>query len=509
MQLQIDPRRVRFRRLFWTHDLQNPGFQNLAIIDPRRFGNRRRQIVLRRRIHPVFFRECHDHPGGRQPLFIAASANFRRPSEPAQIHRLAARFPEQIGYRQIENRETISAVVRRQIQRAGIAELLEQRQRAPVKIIKAIVEGQNHAARRQTVLAQSPHRLIERQHARAKAPQDFQTPPEQARADIKQPFPLLLVAQRNAVVAQDQQSFAPRLGPGGESENARRSKRAQRSLFDPRSHCDARGSSSFRAMEQTAPAYCRTAVRSGPSQSQSSTPAESDRAPPLRTRGAFPDPPPAAPALLRSKPPRRSALPDHARRRAPIAYFPEYHLPPKASPPPSPPITSRESPRARKQARRHRPLPAIREPRSKKPHPQTELHPRGQAAPQDFEAHGDEVRLLPAPATPPGTPAAHARKLPPAMAIAFQAPAAPHRQSEMHPERLPAAAAAPFSNPRPREQTNRRPPDSASSQAGNAENPPPAPLPSFPGSTPAPVRPIAAAPAARTVPFFRKLRRPP
>src|SRR5206468_8291185 len=71
------------------------------------------------------------------------------------------RAPEYVGAEQTEDRLLIVGVERRQINRRRKSELRQQRQRADVEIVHAVVERQGDTSRRECTLVQPTDGLVQ------------------------------------------------------------------------------------------------------------------------------------------------------------------------------------------------------------------------------------------------------------------------------------------------------------------------------------------------------------
>ena len=147
-------------------------------------------------------------PGGVRQLPRHRGPEQRRD---VGLRHARARAPEHVGAQQAEDRLAVVGVVRREVDRRREAELLQQRPRAGVEVEHAVVERERHAARRQRALVQSAHRLAERQDVVPPVAQHAEPRLEHGGGHGVCPRPLVLVVDRDAVVAQDQEPpLAPR-----------------------------------------------------------------------------------------------------------------------------------------------------------------------------------------------------------------------------------------------------------------------------------------------------------
>jgi hypothetical protein len=96
-----------------------------------------------------------------------------------------------------------------------IAALLQQRQSLRLEIVVPIVERQDHRSLGKILRIESVDRVGQAQHRATETTQGIEPAGERARRDVQGWIPLVLVGERDAVVAQDHEATAP---PGGIAE---------------------------------------------------------------------------------------------------------------------------------------------------------------------------------------------------------------------------------------------------------------------------------------------------
>jgi len=142
----------------------------------------------------------------------------------------AAALPHEVRGHRVVDRAVELRVVGREIDRDRIAEGLEDRKGPPVEVVGAVVEREHDAPRRQVALVQAAHGVVQGQHVATGFPDQLEPPAEHRRRHVELGIPLVLVVERDAVVAQNEQAIAaPSRSQGGfvEPERSERSQERQ------------------------------------------------------------------------------------------------------------------------------------------------------------------------------------------------------------------------------------------------------------------------------------------
>ena len=100
--------------------------------------------------------------------------------------------------------------------------------RAGIEIVRAVVEREDHAARRQGAGIHAPHGLVQRQYVASGLTDQLETPAEHGRAHVELWIPEVLVVDRDPVISDDEQAILSPPHQHGRVVEADRVERLQR-----------------------------------------------------------------------------------------------------------------------------------------------------------------------------------------------------------------------------------------------------------------------------------------
>src|SRR5579875_2034948 len=94
------------------------------------------------------------------------------------------------------------AVVSGQVQRTGIGKFRQYGNSVPHEVIESVIERDRYAPFRKCIILQASQSLAERENVGPPMSQTLQTPPKELRSDVEVRMPLVLVIERQSVIAK-------------------------------------------------------------------------------------------------------------------------------------------------------------------------------------------------------------------------------------------------------------------------------------------------------------------
>ena len=209
VQLNIDTARCDLGDLAGRHQVQQTQAQDLGVVHAQLACYPRGELVLLRGRVPLPARKLAKRMH-RAPAFV-----FARQVEQAwnrigsAVEPPAVATPKEITQHQVKDWERMVGVVGGLIDRGGKTKLAQHRESNLMEVMKAIVKGDHDSPGGESALAEHSQRFVERQDAILAPSQSLQALAEEGGLDEEVSAPLVLVFQREAVVAKNEQALPP------------------------------------------------------------------------------------------------------------------------------------------------------------------------------------------------------------------------------------------------------------------------------------------------------------
>ncbi len=205
VKLEIDPTRGELSNFVRLHDVQKASRSKRLEIDAEKVGKRSKPLILFFASELLLCRVtqyaemCLPSSGGVEEIERSQARDkaFERNS-------ISSSLPKEVRYHDIEHWPLEIRIVGRLIHGRRDAELTQNGIRAREKIVRPVVEREADGRLRKGSLAQSPNSLVQRQDCISAPGEQLQSSSQKVLRHVQERVPLVLVIERNAVVAKDQ-----------------------------------------------------------------------------------------------------------------------------------------------------------------------------------------------------------------------------------------------------------------------------------------------------------------